>query len=185
MRHLIIKLGPDPTSRGRNQHAESPGILQLTSLTCRPCIAAVQGNDSGAAIGKVGDDEDPHEILGALTGAMPSGSYLVLSTACHDADLEASARARDMYKSASSPLVTRSRDEIAAFFARLDLVEPGLVLTSRWRSPAHQRTRRSAGRRRPQALVVAAAGDPSSAAASRPATANGSSSAARASLSFR
>ena len=29
--------------------------------------------------------------------------------------------------------VTRSREEITAFFAGLDLVEPGVVPTSRWR----------------------------------------------------
>jgi len=79
------------------------------------------------------DDEDPWAIVNVFKDAMPAGSYLVLSHASHDLLPEESARARDMYRSASSPLATRSYEQVAAFFSGLDLAEPGLVPTSRWR----------------------------------------------------
>jgi hypothetical protein len=64
---------------------------------------------------------------------MPPGSHLVLSHAMHDFEPEDSARAARMYQRASSPLVTRSRLDIAALFKGFELVEPGLVRTARWR----------------------------------------------------
>jgi hypothetical protein len=79
------------------------------------------------------DAEDPAGIVQVFREAMPAGSYLILSHATHDLLPEESERARGMYRSASSPLATRPYDEIAAFFTGLELVEPGLVVTSRWR----------------------------------------------------
>jgi hypothetical protein len=80
------------------------------------------------------DEEDPWGIVAVFRDAMPAGSYLILSHATHDVQPEESARARTMYRSASSPLATRSYDEVAAFFAGLELVDPGLVFTTQWPS---------------------------------------------------
>ena len=80
------------------------------------------------------DDEDPWAIVGVFRDAMPSGSYLVLSHATHDVQPEDSARARSMYRGASSPLITRSRAQVAAFFDGLAMVDPGLVFTTEWRA---------------------------------------------------
>jgi hypothetical protein len=85
-----------------------------------------------ATLHLITDREDPAGIVAAFRDAIPSGSYLILSHATHDLMPEEAARARAMYR-ASSPLVTRSREEIAAFFAGFELLEPGLVLTTRWR----------------------------------------------------
>lgn len=81
------------------------------------------------------DDEDPIGIVRTFREAMPPGSYLILTTAHHDAKPEESARASRMYRRASSPMVTRSKHDIAAFFEGFELVEPGLACTSQWRSP--------------------------------------------------
>jgi len=89
------------------------------------------------------DDEDPWGIVGVFRDAMPADSYLILSHASHDVLPEESARARNMYRSASSPLATRSYDEIAAFFTGLEMVEPGLVVTSRWRPDGPEPTGRT------------------------------------------
>jgi hypothetical protein len=86
-----------------------------------------------ATLHLITDQEDPAGIVAAFRDAIPSGSYLIISHATHDFLPEESARARSMYCGASSPLVTRSREEIAAFFAGFELVEPGLVITTRWR----------------------------------------------------
>jgi hypothetical protein len=90
------------------------------------------------------DDEDPWGIVKVFRDAMPPGSYLVLSHATHDALPEESARARTMYRGASSPLVTRSHDQIAAFFTGLELVEPGLASTTQWRPQGPERTSKKA-----------------------------------------
>jgi SAM-dependent methyltransferase len=81
------------------------------------------------------DSADPARLVAAFRDAMPPGSYLVLSHASHDARPEGTAQAREMYRSASasSLLVTRTLDEVVALFGGLDLVEPGVVLTTHWR----------------------------------------------------
>jgi SAM-dependent methyltransferase len=79
------------------------------------------------------DSEDPAGIIARFTDVMATGSHLVLSHATHDDQPEEAARARDIYERASSPLVTRTREQISDFFAGLELVEPGLVLTTQWR----------------------------------------------------
>jgi S-adenosyl methyltransferase len=81
------------------------------------------------------DDEDPIGIVRTFTDAMPSGSYLILTTAHHDSKPEESARASQMYRRASAPMVTRSKRDIAVFFDGLELAEPGLACTSEWRAP--------------------------------------------------
>jgi hypothetical protein len=88
------------------------------------------------------DEEKPEELVRVLKNAMPSGSFLVLTHATHDFQPEESERAVRMYRRASAPLVTRSRIDIAALFRGLDVVEPGLVRTSRWR-PAEETTAES------------------------------------------
>jgi S-adenosyl methyltransferase len=81
----------------------------------------------------VRDSQDPAGIIARFTELMSPGSHLVLSHATHDARPEEAARARGIYENASSPLVTRTREQINHFFTGLELIEPGLVLTTRWR----------------------------------------------------
>jgi O-methyltransferase involved in polyketide biosynthesis len=79
------------------------------------------------------DDDDPAGIVAGFAGAMPPGSHLVLSHATHDVRPQSASRARDIYRQASSPLVTRTKAEIAALLGGLALVDPGLVFTAQWR----------------------------------------------------
>src|SRR5262249_37680124 len=106
------------------------GLLDLT----RPFVVMLT-----AILHFITDFERPAELVGAFRDAMPTGSYLVLSHATHDFQPEESARASRMYGRASSPLVTRSRLDIAAMFSGFELVKPGLVRTSMWR-PAEEVT---------------------------------------------
>ena len=82
------------------------------------------------------DEDDPAGIIEVFRDAMPSGSYLVLSHGTHDPVPEEPAPAASMFRGASSPLITRSRQDITAMLAGLELVEPGLVAITQWR-PAH------------------------------------------------
>jgi hypothetical protein len=77
----------------------------------------------------LGDDDDPYGTVSRLVAALPAGSYLVISHTTFDymppeqvaANLAIDARFRP-----------RSRDEVARFFAGLDLVPPGLLPCSQW-----------------------------------------------------
>ncbi len=102
------------------------GLLDLT----RPFVVLL-----AAIFHFITDDEDPRGIISTFTDAMPSGSHLILTTAHHDAKPEESARAERMYRRASSPMVTRSKREIAAYFEGLELADPGLACTCEWRAP--------------------------------------------------
>jgi SAM-dependent methyltransferase len=80
--------------------------------------------------------DDPARILRTFIAAMAPHSYLVLSHATHDVQPEEADRASAIYRRASSPLITRTREEVASLFAGLPLVDPGLVFTVQWR-PCH------------------------------------------------
>jgi hypothetical protein len=82
----------------------------------------------------VEDHEDPWAVVNCYKDLMAPGSYLVIShvTADHLSE-EAARRARAAYDGASAPGVARTREQIAGFFAGLDVVQPGLVNVSEWR----------------------------------------------------
>ena len=65
---------------------------------------------------------------------MAPGSYLVIShpTADH-LSKDAARQARAVYAEASAQGVARTREQVAGFFAGLDVVTPGLVNVSEWR----------------------------------------------------
>ena len=79
------------------------------------------------------DDEDPAGIVATLRDALPDGSYLALSHVTGDFRSQAASDAMDVYNQATSSVTLRSHNQIAAFFAGWDLVEPGLVQSPLWR----------------------------------------------------
>jgi SAM-dependent methyltransferase len=85
----------------------------------------------------VPDDDDPGGIISAYLDAMVPGSYLAISTTTHDGlapELRArSHTVRRLYDQAKEPVVARTWAEIAAWFARTELVAPGLVELPEWR----------------------------------------------------
>ncbi|MGC0387463.1 SAM-dependent methyltransferase [Streptomyces sp. SAI-129] len=83
-------------------------------------------------MGQISDSERPAELLNTLLAALPPGSYLALSDGTNGN--EALNRAVEVYNGQSANTYhLRSPQEIAAFFAGLDLVEPGVVSTASWR----------------------------------------------------
>ena len=79
------------------------------------------------------DTEDPQEIVARLLAALPSGSYLALTHPTADFNPQAMAGAVAAAAQSGITLVPRSRAEVEAFFAGLDLVEPGVVPVLAWR----------------------------------------------------
>jgi S-adenosyl methyltransferase len=81
----------------------------------------------------VQDNEDPYRIVTGLMATLAPGSYLVIShpaSDIHPGQAEAQKRYNERV---STPQTLRTRDEVARFFAGLDLVPPGLVYVHTWR----------------------------------------------------
>jgi trans-aconitate methyltransferase len=88
----------------------------------------------------VTDDQDPWDIVSALAERLVPGSYLALSHGTlEDRPAEAVAAFREKYQHASAPGVPRGRTDIARFFDGFDLVDPGLVTLTEWRSDDRER----------------------------------------------
>jgi hypothetical protein len=93
------------------------------------------------------DADDPYAVVAALTGAVPPGSYLVISHGASDLiDPQVLQGLYDSFKGkVQQRFQWRTREEMARFFAGLDLVEPGLVRVDDWRpGPGADDTRKSA-----------------------------------------
>jgi hypothetical protein len=78
-------------------------------------------------------DDAAGSILATLTGAVPSGSHLVIMHPASDLDPALPEAARLWNQIAPQQIRLRSRAQVAGYLAGLDLVEPGLVTVSRWR----------------------------------------------------
>jgi hypothetical protein len=82
----------------------------------------------------VPDEFKPTEVLAALIGALPSGSYLVASHITGEHDPVGPATGAAAYRAAGLPAQLRDADDFSRLaFSGLELVPPGTVLVSEWR----------------------------------------------------
>jgi SAM-dependent methyltransferase len=80
------------------------------------------------------DDADPHALVAELVDALAPGSYLVISHPASDVLPEAMAEMQRRLNQHQREVTTfRPRPAVIRFFDGLDLVEPGVVQTHRWR----------------------------------------------------
>ncbi len=144
----VVYVDIDPVALGhaRALLATSPGVAAIWGDAREPrkILAEVQTHGlldlaQPVAVLMTGilhflaDTEDPAGIVGVFRDAIPAGSYLALSQATDDVRRDDAEYAKDvMRRGSASPLHTRSRSEFAAFFAGLELVDPGVVLTVQW-----------------------------------------------------
>ncbi len=80
-------------------------------------------------------EEDPYAIVSRLMGAVPPGSYLVISHPASDINPEVMAemaRRLSERQDADNQLTFRSHAQVCRFFDGLDLLEPGVVPLNRW-----------------------------------------------------
>ncbi|MGH9217635.1 MAG: SAM-dependent methyltransferase, partial [Acidimicrobiales bacterium] len=85
------------------------------------------------------DNREAYAIVNRLLDALPSGSYLAMYDATTETGGEAMKEAIRLWnEKCYPPIRPRSRQEIAQFFDRLELLEPGVVSASLWRpDPSH------------------------------------------------
>jgi hypothetical protein len=81
------------------------------------------------------DADDPHGLIGQLMAPLAAGSGLAISHLASDLHSEEMTETFNRLNSRMAETVTlRSRDEVAALLSGLELVEPGVVQASQWRS---------------------------------------------------
>jgi SAM-dependent methyltransferase len=85
------------------------------------------------------NEEDPWGVVRQFRDAVVPGSYLAISHMTDEAHPQAAERLFQITQELhfSTPLISRSRADIARFFDRFTLVEPGLVAPAQWRPDLH------------------------------------------------
>jgi S-adenosyl methyltransferase len=80
------------------------------------------------------DAEGPHQLVRQLVGALVPGSAVMISHAAADiGNGDMASMASRLNELMAQQTIPRTRDQVAAFFAGLDLAEPGLVRVPEWR----------------------------------------------------
>jgi hypothetical protein len=106
-----------------------PGVTGLLDLTEPVGLLLV------ALLHFVPDEQDPRDILTRYAAALPAGSWVVVSHGSTDT-APGVAIMEKLYEKTATPIRMRSRSELAALLAGVDLVEPGVEFLPAWR-PDH------------------------------------------------
>ncbi|MFJ2135327.1 SAM-dependent methyltransferase [Streptomyces sp. NPDC087845] len=109
---------------------KSPEISGLLDLDRPVALLLV------AVLHFIEDADDPQTAVAELREALAPGSLVVITHASYEGiplSQEEAGGAVGVYKDIRSPLVMRSRDEVARFFEGYEMVEPGLVSMPDWR----------------------------------------------------
>jgi S-adenosyl methyltransferase len=128
----LLTSGPEGKTAYIDADLRSPGeIVAQANLTLdftQPVAVLLVG-----ILHLINQAEDPYGIVRRLVDTVPSGSYLVVNQPASDVHAEMAAEgAKRLAQLGSTPTTRRSREEVAAFFEDLELVEPGVVQTHRW-----------------------------------------------------
>jgi hypothetical protein len=81
----------------------------------------------------VPDERDAYGIVRRLLSTLPAGSALVLSHATGDFDPATMRRSEEIYRRNGITFQGRNKAEVERFFTGLELVEPGVEVSHRWR----------------------------------------------------
>lgn len=131
----------DGTASGRTTFIQAD-LRRPDELLSDPTVSATLDLSEPVALMLIGimhhlrDSDDPQGILATLLDGLPSGSYLVLQQVTADVDPDTMGQVKAVVEQGGIPYVTRSLDATRAFFAGLELVEPGLVPMLAWRPDA-------------------------------------------------
>ncbi|MEV5445796.1 SAM-dependent methyltransferase [Streptomyces sp. NPDC052644] len=108
----------------------SPEVARLLDLDRPVALLLV------AVLHFLEDADRPYEAVAELRDALAPGSLIVVTHASFDGIPVPQKQAGGtvgVYRDIRSPLVMRSREEVARFFDGCELVEPGLVSMPHWR----------------------------------------------------
>ncbi|MDT3396888.1 SAM-dependent methyltransferase [Streptomyces sp. B1866] len=126
------------TAAGRTSYIQADvrdpaGILGAAELRGTLDLGRPVALCLGALLHFVRDEDGPYEVVAHLVGALPSGSYLMLSHCTPGFAPEAWERVGAVYGSGGIRAQVRGRTEVADFFSGLELVEPGVTMPHLWK----------------------------------------------------
>jgi hypothetical protein len=134
--HAEARLNSTPAGRIRYIHADmrdadavltAPELHETIDLG-RPVALSII-----AVIQIVTDDRESYEMVRRYLEPLPAGSLLSLSTVTEDPDPEGIRPVVEEYNKRGIPAKARTRAEVARYFDGLEILDPGVVLTHRWR----------------------------------------------------
>jgi S-adenosyl methyltransferase len=142
----LLRSGPqgataylDADLREPDKILQHPDLLRTLDLSQPVALMLV------AILHFIPDDDDPHGAVARLVGAMPPGSYLVVSHATSDFMPPQAATAVDEEGAQSRvPFRFRTKQEFARFLEGLELLPPGIQPLSEWRAQSEPQPRPSA-----------------------------------------
>ncbi len=142
----LLRSGPqgataylDADLREPDKILQHPDLLRTLDLSQPVALMLV------AILHFIPDDDDPHGAVARLVGAMPPGSYLVVSHATSDFMPPQAATAVDEEGAQSRvPFRFRTKQEFARFLEGLELLSPGIQPLSEWRAESEPQPRPSA-----------------------------------------
>ncbi|MEV5704697.1 SAM-dependent methyltransferase [Actinoallomurus sp. NPDC052274] len=79
----------------------------------------------------VPDEEDPAGLVRRYRDALAPGSHVILSHAA--VEEERNLDVATAYRGANAPFIARTRDQVTALLAGMDVVDPGVVHLCEWR----------------------------------------------------
>lgn len=141
--HGRALLGSSPNVAVIDADLRRPGVIVGSqSLTDLVDFSAPLAILLAAVLHFIPDSDDPYGIVNIVKSVMAPGSCLVISHATQDSvSREETLGGMSIYDKASAPMIPRRHDDVLKFFDRMDLVHPGLVNISEWRS-SQRRSRR-------------------------------------------
>ncbi|WP_232533657.1 SAM-dependent methyltransferase [Plantactinospora sp. KBS50] len=117
---------------------ESPELAETLDLREPVAILLI------AVLHFIRDDQQAHRIVADLLRAVPPGSYLVATHGTSDfVDPETAVRFAALGNKGQVDVWPRTEAGVAAFFAGLELLDPGVVPVSDWRPESADRPGRS------------------------------------------
>ncbi|HEY6491895.1 MAG TPA: SAM-dependent methyltransferase [Trebonia sp.] len=133
--HSRVLLQSSAAGRADFLHADArdpSGIVARAAATldfARPVAVLILG-----VLHFLPDDDEVTGIVNAFTRVVAPGSYLVISHLASDIQPEMMAEfSRRMREHGVAQDAQRTREQVTALFAGLDLLEPGVVPVSKWR----------------------------------------------------
>lgn len=146
-RVVYVDFDPVVTAHSRALLAKSPGVIAVQQDLRQPGAVLADERvraliDFTEPVGMlmvgvlhfVAQDVAP-EMLAQYRRVLPIGSHLALNVACRDGvEVSDVSRLEGLYAKSTAPLALRTRAQIEQLVEGLDLVEPGVVECSRWRS---------------------------------------------------
>jgi hypothetical protein len=144
-RVVCVDIDPVAVAHGRAMLADNPLVTVLRGDLRDPARVLAYASAEGgldlarpmgvllvAVLHFVSDADDPAAIVAGYRDGLASGSIFAVTHATADAQPERAAAHRQLYRRTALPMTMRTRAEVTALFAGLELMPPGVVDMTRW-----------------------------------------------------